>query len=368
MNEKNENGSFEKIQIIKPKENEKIIEIGKDLAINNNMNVLENKSPIKKKISKFPKKIQSSYKEKKYNYLLNNQNIINKICINKSFHKSNSINIKIPENDIKIINDKNQKYKTSKFEDLNSNNTRQNINYNINVNNNNNQNNIINILKLTKNMYEEEEHFKKDLIPKKISSNNLSKFIKKSFDSSKNIIHPNLNIGLNANKRKDTEEINKSRIKKMSKSSKFIGKKVTKKNIINLIQIEQKYNNDDLSSFNLNEESKNINNKTNQNNTINDNQIEQKKNNNNKFKKSKTFKKKKSKKKSSKKCIELKSNKSIKTIKSSNKSINQIFKLKNKKNEEVSKKNDFNNYNKKNKLFKFVNFLCCFNSKLNDTD
>ena len=46
----------------------------------------------------------------------------------------------------------------------------------------------------------------------------------------------------------------------MSKSSKFIGKKVTKKNIINLIQIEQKYNNDDLSSFNLNEESKNINN------------------------------------------------------------------------------------------------------------
>ena len=358
MNKKNEKGSFEKIQIIKPKENEKIIEIGKDLTINNNMDVLENKSPIKMKISKLPKKIQSSYKEKKYNYLLNNQNIIN-----KSFHKSNSINIKIPENDIKIINDKNQKYKTSKFEDLNSNNTRQNINYNINVNNNNNQNNIINILKLTKNIYEEEEHFKKDYIQKKISSNNLSKFIKKSFDSSKNIIHPNLNIGLNANKRKDTEEINKSRIKKMSKSSKFIGKKVTKKNIINLIQIEQKYNNDDLSSFNLNEESKNINNKTNQNNTINDNQIEQKKNNNNKFKKSKTFKKKKSKKKSSKKCIELKSNKSIKTIKSSNKSINQIFKLKNKKNEEVSKENDFNNYNKKNKLFKFVNFLCCLNSK-----
>ena len=363
MNKKNEKGSFEKIQIIKPKENEKIIEIGKDLAINNNMNVLENKSPIKKKISKFPKKTQSSYKEKKYNYLLNNQNIIN-----KSFHKSNSINIKIPEKDIKIINDENQNNKTSKFENLNSNNTRQNINYNINVNNNNNQNNIINILKLTKNIYEEEEHFKKDLIPKKLNSNNLSKFIKKSFDSSKNIIHPNLNIGLNANKRKDTEEINKSRIKKMSKSSKFIGKKATKKNIINLIQIEQKYNNDDLSSFNLNEESKNINNKTNQNNTINDNQIEQKKNNNNKFKKSKTFKKKKSKKKSSKKCIELKSNKSIKTIKSSNKSINQIFKLKNKKNEEVSKKNDLNNYNKKNKLFKFVNFLCCFNSKLNDTD
>ena len=50
MNEKNENGSFEKIQIIKPKENEKIIEIGKDLTINNNMDVLENKSPIKMKI------------------------------------------------------------------------------------------------------------------------------------------------------------------------------------------------------------------------------------------------------------------------------------------------------------------------------
>ena len=127
MNEKNENGSFEKIQIIKPKENEKIIEIGKDLAINNNMNVLENKSSIKNKISKLPKKIQSSYKEKKYNYLLNNQNIIN-----KSFHKSNSINIKIPEKDIQIINE-NQNNKTSKFENLNSNNTRQNINYNINV-------------------------------------------------------------------------------------------------------------------------------------------------------------------------------------------------------------------------------------------
>ena len=360
MNEKNENGSFEKIQIIKPKENEKIIEIGKDLAINNNMNVLENKSSIKNKISKLPKKIQSSYKEKKYNYLLNNQNIIN-----KSFHKSNSINIKIPEKDIKIINDENQNNKTSKFENLNSNNTRQNINYNINVNNNNNQNNIINILKLTKNIYEEEEHFKKDLIPKKISSNNLSKFIKKPFVSSKNIIHQNLNIGLSANKIKDTEEINKLRIKKMSKSSKFIEKKITKKNIINLIQIEQKYNNDDHLSFNLNEESKNINNKTNQNNTINDKDLEQKKNNNIKLKKSKTFKKKKYKKKNSKKCIELKS---IKTIKSSNESINQILKLKNKKNEEVSKENDFNNYNKKNKLFKFVNFLCCFNSKLNDTD
>ena len=73
MNEKNENGSFEKIQIIKPKENEKIMEIGKDLTINNNMDVLENKSPIKMKISKLPKKIQSSYKEKKYNKSFNEE-------------------------------------------------------------------------------------------------------------------------------------------------------------------------------------------------------------------------------------------------------------------------------------------------------
>jgi len=32
------------------------------------MDVLENKSPIKMKISKLPKKIQSSYKEKKYKF------------------------------------------------------------------------------------------------------------------------------------------------------------------------------------------------------------------------------------------------------------------------------------------------------------
>ena len=91
MNKKNEKGSFEKIQIIKPKENEKIIEIGKDLAINNNMNVLENKSSIKKKISKLPKKIKSSRKEKKYNYLLNIQNIINKGSVTELLDKDTAM-------------------------------------------------------------------------------------------------------------------------------------------------------------------------------------------------------------------------------------------------------------------------------------
>ena len=372
MKEENERESIYKINIIKPKEN------GKEKTALNNKNLLKfsSKSPksrIKRKISNLPKIMQSSYREKKNNYCLNIDKTPKNKAINKSFHRaqtSNNINIPTKSNDNKK---EEQKDNITKNENTNhNNNINQNINYNINVNNNN-QSNIINILKLAKNIYEKDEHFNKDLASKKLSSKDLSNFVKRSFaSSSKLILDPKI-ISSIRKKNKGEDDISKNK-KKSSKSSKFLDRKsVEKKNVINLLKLDKSYNNEDFSSMDSNKDDKN---NSYLNNNINNELLNISKIKNKKIKKSKTLKKKKSNRKSDKKQDEIKSKNSIRTIKSNIKASNKSLKLKlkNKHNEETSKldDNDDNDYNtnKKNKrnFFNFCHFLCCWNSKINDLD
>ena len=254
------------------------------------------------------------------------------------------------------------------------------INYNINVNNTN-QNDIINILNFANDIYQKDEHMEKDLVTKKVNINDLSKSDKAYFSPSSNS-KKKLIIQFNSGdkiRKSNNEEDTKKVTNKMWKSSKIIPKNSKEKmNFSNFLNLKQNYLNENI-AFNNNSKDKNdeINlNKLNGKNIINAGDFTTKtsKNLNYNFNKPKpkSIKKMKTRtKKCDKRNSKNKQKNSFKSIKSINKIDNQGQVKIIKEKEEVPNnddcKNNKNNKNIKKNFLEFWQFLCCWNSRINDS-
>lgn len=239
-----------------------------------------------------------------------------------------------------------------------------NINYNININNSN-PNELLNILKLTNNLYSGESHLQKEISTKKLELNNLSKF--NSNFSNNNLTKNKLFIqfGLKNIKRRSWKSNFEESLKDKTNSH-LKSKGYNEDEMIYENKIES---NDSNENIKINEHN-NLNNFIIANNSSKSEKNSPKnfcrprrRNSKSKFEREKNKKEKeKAKKESSKN-----SRKSSKTMKEHNKTNNNTHKLINKKIEENNEENKIDNSNinsdkqKKNK-FRFCNLFCCLNS------
>ena len=180
-NETENKSNFYKINIIEPNEKEKLSETPKNNKKNNKL---------------FLTPIQARRKSK-----YENDNEIKNFLLNSVCSKRGSIIVPNTKDQpqINLLKTKaakekiiiSPKYKKSTFGCENySPKLKRSVNYNININNNNvnnRQNSILNILKLTSNIYNNDEHLKKDVITKKIDINNIPNIKKSELFTSGNI-------------------------------------------------------------------------------------------------------------------------------------------------------------------------------------
>ena len=180
-NETENKSKFYKINIIKTNEKEKLAESPKNNKKNNKL---------------FLTPIQVRRKSK-----IENDNEFKNFLLNSVCSKRGSLIIPMTKDQpqinllkIKTIKDKkaiSPKYKKSTFgcESYNPK-YKRSVNYNLDINNNNvnnKQNSILNILKLTSNIYNNDEHLKKDVVTKKIDINNIPNIKKSDLFMSGNI-------------------------------------------------------------------------------------------------------------------------------------------------------------------------------------
>ena len=252
-----------------------------------------------------------------------------------------------------------------------------NINYNININNSN-PNDLLNILKLTNNIYSGESHLQKEIPTKKLNINNLTKFDNNfnNNNSTKNKLI--IQFGLK-NKGRRSYKSSKNfepSIKKDTFSNYLNLKGVNEDEVLyeNKIESSESDENNKINEYehNIINNMGNVSSKSEKNSRFIFHKPNRKKSKS-KFKKDKNKKLKKTKKESSKNTR--KSSKSNK----SNYDINKINNISNKiintiKEEENNEENKIDNSNLKNEKeknenekkkknkFRFCNFFCCLNS------
>ena len=359
-----------KINIIRPSADEENSRTPK----NSNLLSLNLMSGKRKKL-KMQQKMENSYCIKKHI----NEHGTYGAKILKEYHKSLTINnnpyIKESSSNLdyntvidrcsKNGNEQNQNQNQNQIQNNNDKQEiKHNINYNININNSN-PNELLNILKLTNNLYSGESHLQKEISTKKLELNNLSKF--NSNFSNNNLTKKKLFIqfGLKNIKRRSWKSNFEESLKDKTNSH-LKSKGYNEDEMIYENKIES---NDSNENIKINEHN-NINNFIIANNSSKSEKNSPKnfcrpkrRNSKSKFEREKNKKEKeKAKKESSKN-----SRKSSKTMKEHNKTNNNTHKLINKKIEENNEENKIDNSNinndkqKKNK-FRFCNLFCCLNS------
>ena len=413
MNERKNNSSKDncmKINIIKPSEEEEIV--------NNfqNPNLLSINSPVKRRKSKMFHKMENSYCIKKYT----NENGTHGAKILKEDHKSKTINnpiakesssyleyntvsdrvsknvdeqnqnlsqnLNISQNQDMCQNQDTSQNQSSKNHNkiqnqIQNHNSKQeikhNINYNININNGN-PNDLLNILKLTNNIYSGESHLQKEIPTKKLNINNLTK-LDNNFnnnDSTKNKLI--IQFGLkNKGRRsfKSTKNFEPS-IKKESFSNYLNLKGVNEDEVLyeNKIESSESDENNKINEYehNITNNMGNVSSKSEKNSQFIFHKPNRKKSKS-KYNKDKNKKLKKTKKESSKNTRKSSksykfnndinknnniSNKIINTIKEGENNEENKIDNSNLKNEEEKNENE----KKKKNKFRFCNFFCCLNS------
>ena len=408
MNERKNNSNKDncmKINIIKPSEEEEIV--------NNfqNPNLLSINSPVKRRKSILLQKMENSYCIKKYT----NENGTHGAKILKEYHKSKTINNPnakesssyLEYNTVTDRGSKNgdeQNQNLSQNQDISQNqdtsqnqspkqnqnkiqnqiqnhNSKQeikhNINYNININNGN-PNDLLNILKLTNNIYSGESHLQKEIPTKKLNINNLTKFDNNfnNNNSTKNKLI--IQFGLK-NKGRRSYKSSKNfepSIKKDTFSNYLNLKGVNEDEVLyeNKIESSESDENNKINEYehNITNNMGNVSSKSEKNSRFIFHKPNRKKSKS-KFKKDKNKKLKKTKKESSKNTR--KSSKSYKFNNDinknnniSNKIINTIKEGENNEENKIDNSNLKNekekneNEKKKKNKFRFCNFFCCLNS------
>ena len=357
------------INIIKPTLN------GENKNSNNqNLLSLNGRTPKRKK-SKLQDKMQSSYCVKKYI----NESGSNGAMILKEHNLSKSLkNVNSIESPSRPKNEKKESFSNleniSNIEKVSKNEIKNphskfdinhNINYNININNN--PNDLLNLLKLTNKLYNDDDHLQKEIPTKKIDINNLTNFDKNlKDDSNKKKLY--IQFGLdNRGKRgfQSAIEMETNNNKNKDNFSKYIEVKneYAKEN-----EDEQKINSSELEE-NINFYNKNFNN---ENGVVKSPIIKSKSNkkkknkNKNKITKETVNKEKCETNQNVRQSInlnkeEIKKNNTIKSNKSKEKVKNIV------KEEEIKIDDCNKDEEKKKKKFNFFKCFCCLNSELNDS-
>ena len=294
----------------------------------------------------------------------------------KEFHKAKSVKCDVKESD-SFMENKSNTGKNSKNNSKNEEESKKlpseiknNINYNININNSNTKE-ILDLLKFTNNLYNQDGHLQKDIPTKKVDINNLGNF-DKNFKSDLTKKKLFIQFGLNNIKRQSYKST-----KNIPRSSKEIP------NFSSYIKLKQKQRNEffDDNKINSNQNEENIN--VNDDNINKDNYTSKSTHLNKSNKnKSKNKKNKKSKKKATKGTkgdsnqAKRESNSKSKNNSKTKNEIIQNINILNKpisetKKEEKDEETKIDNTNKKEDIkknkFKFSRCLCCLNQDLNDS-